>query len=125
MMTIYPLIHILFWIALACAPPHASRITIQGPDQSWTWTKQDSGWKRSVDKSVWTTSGPTVTSQTDEKTDKQDVSEFVKGVKEQRWNSAASLKLGPMKSLTKTGDAFIYTLNEGDPTQRRYVIAYQ
>jgi hypothetical protein len=124
-MSFYPLVHILFWIAMISSPQGASQITITGPDKNWTWTKQESGWSQSVDHSVWIIEGNTVISKSGEKTDKQDVSEFVKGIKEQDWNKSASLKLRPMTSLTKAGNAFVYTQNEGDPTEERFVIKFK
>lgn len=124
-MSSFPLIHILFWIALMTAPHGASHITISGPDKSWTWTKQESGWIQSTDHSVWTNEGNTIIRKSGEKTDQQDVTEFVKGITVQDWGKTASLKLGPMTSLTKTGDSFVYILNEGDPTEKRYVIEFK
>lgn len=66
-----------------------------------------------------------VTSKSGENADKQDVSTFVKGIKEQDWNKSPSLKLGPMKSLTKKGDTFVYTLDEGEPSAKRFVIQFK
>jgi len=124
-MIAYPLIHILFWIAMICAPHDTSQITITAPDRNWTWTKEESGWIQSEDHSVWMIESSTVTKKSGEKTDKQDVTKFVKGIKEQDWNKSASLKLRPMTSLTKTGDTFVYTQNEGDPTKERFVIEFK
>lgn len=124
-MTVFPLIHILFWIALITAPQGISQITITGPDKNWTWTKQESGWIQSGDNSVWTNEGNTIVRKFGKKTDQQNVSNFVKGISVQDWGKTASLKLGPMTSLTKTGDSFVYVLNENDPTEKRYVIEFK
>ena len=43
-MQFFPLIHILFWIAMSVAPQDTSRIVVTGPDKTWTWTKQGSDW---------------------------------------------------------------------------------
>jgi len=124
-MSFYPLTYILFWIAMISSPQGTSQITITGTDKNWTWTKQESGWIQSEDHSVWVIEGNTAARKSGEKTDKKDVSKFVKGIKEQDWDKSASLKLGTMTSLTKTGDAFVYTQNEGDPTEQRFVIKFK
>jgi hypothetical protein len=124
-MQFYPLIHILFWIAVNLSPQGTSQVIVKGPDKTWTWTRQESGWSHSVDRSVWVAEGSMVTSKSGENADKQDVSTFIKGIKEQDWNKSPSLKLGPMKSLTKKGDAFIYTLDEGNPAEKRFVIEFK
>lgn len=91
-MTDYPLIHILFWIAMICSPHGTSQITITDPDKNnWTWTKQESGWIHSVDQSVWSIKGNTVARRSDETVDKRDVTEFVNGIKEQEWDKSPSL----------------------------------
>ena len=56
-----PLKAILFWIAVTLAPPDTSQILVKGPDATWAWTKQTSGWSFSTDRSVWTVEGNTVT----------------------------------------------------------------
>ena len=124
-MQFYPLIHILFWIAVSLSPQGTSQIIVKGPDKTWTWTRQESGWSHSVDRSVWVAEGSVVTSKSGDNADKQDVSTFVKGIKEQDWNKSPSLKLGPMKSLTKKGDTFVYTLDEGEPSAKRFVIQFK
>jgi len=124
-MQFYPLIHILFWIALSLAPQDTSQIVITAPDQTWTWTREKSGWSHSVDRSVWSVEGSSVISKSGEKTDKQDVSEFIKGVKKQDWSESPSLKLGPKTSLTKKGDTFVYTQDEGEAAEKRFVIEFK
>ena len=124
-MQFYPLIHILFWIAMNFIPQGISQITISSPDTNLTWTKQGSAWSQSEDHSVWMVENSTVTSKSGEKIDKQDVSEFVKGIKEQDWRKSASLKLGSMTSLTKIGNTFVYTFNEGDRAEKRFVIEFK
>ncbi len=122
-MSYFPLIQILFWIAVNLAPEGTSQISITAPkDKTWTWTKQESGWGYSVDQSVYAFEGSTVTTKSAEKVNKEDVGEFVKGIKEQDWAKSPSLKLDEMTSLTKKGDTFIYTQNGG---QIRYVIEFK
>jgi len=124
-MSFYPLIHILFWIAMICAPPGTSQITIHASGGNLTWTKQESGWSLSVDQSIWMIESSTVTKKSGEKINKQDVSKFVKGVKEQDWSKSASLELEPTTSLTKVDDTFVYTINKGDPAEERLVIEFK
>ena len=56
-----PLKAILFWIAVTLAPPDTSQILVKGPDATWAWTKQTSGWSFSADRSVWAVEANTVT----------------------------------------------------------------
>jgi hypothetical protein len=128
-MPFIPLFHILFWIAMTTGHHDMSQITINGPFEygAWTWKKQESGWIDSIDQSIWTIDGKTVT-ETDrwgEKTDKKDVSEFVKGIKEQDWSKSASLDLGPTTTLTKMGDTFVYTRHKGEPAEERFVFEFK
>jgi hypothetical protein len=107
------------------SPQGTSEITVKGPDKTWTWTKQESGWVHSVEQSVWVAQGSTVTSTSGGKTDKQDVSTFVKGIKENDWVKSLSLNLGSMKSLTKKGETFVYTLDEGKSSEKQFVIEFK
>jgi hypothetical protein len=126
-MNSFPLIHILFWIAVNLAPQNASQIVIAAPDpyENWTWTRQESNWIHSVERSVWAAEGSTVTSKSFGGTDKQDVGPFVKGIKEQDWDKSPSFKLRPMISLIKKGDTFVCALNKGDPAEMRFVIEFK
>jgi hypothetical protein len=123
----FPLIHIIFWIAVNLAPQNTSQIRITAPEpyKTWTWTLQKSDWLHSVERSVWSVEGSTVTGKSGKETDKQDVGTFTKGIKEHDWKKSPSLKLGPMQSLTKKGDTFVYALNVGDPAEKRFIIEFK
>ncbi|MGD0899264.1 MAG: hypothetical protein ABR915_15615, partial [Thermoguttaceae bacterium] len=122
-----PLQAILFWIAVTLAPPDTSQILVKGPDEAWAWTKQASGWSSSDDRSVWVAEGTTVTRSIrgEEKPVKEDVGRFVKGVKDHDWKKSASLKLEPNASLAKEGETYVYTLEEGTATAKRYDIRFR
>ena len=51
---------VIFWIAITLAPPDTSQILVKGPDETWAWTRQTSGWSFSADRSVWTVEGENV-----------------------------------------------------------------
>jgi hypothetical protein len=124
-MTEFPLMQILFWIALNVSPQHTTHIVVNGPDETWIWAKLDSGWIQSVDQSVWVVDGSSVINRSGDRIDKRDLSEFVNGVKRQDWNKSPHLKLSPMRSLTRKGDTFVFTLNEGDAAEKRFVIGFK
>jgi len=83
---------ILFWIAVVLSPPDTSQILVKGPDTTWAWTRQESGWSFSSDRSLWSTEGNTVTSALNETKGKRDVGQFVKGVKDHDWKKSATLR---------------------------------
>jgi hypothetical protein len=127
--TFFPLIHVLFWIAMATAPHGTSQILIESPPEfgAWTWTMQEYGWTQSVDQSWWTVDGGVVTAK-GKNVDKQDVSQFVKGIKGIKghdWSASASLDLGQASSLAKVGDTFIYTRHKGSPAEEHFVIKFK
>jgi hypothetical protein len=123
-----PIIHILFWIAVNLAPQNTSQIVITAsePYKTWTWTRQESGWLHSVERSVWKAEGSTVTSKSGEKAEeKYDVGRLHKGIKEHDWDKSPSLKLEWMGSLTKKGDTFVCNLSEGGPKEKRFIIEFK
>ncbi len=121
-----PLQSILFWIAVTLAPHDASQIVVKGPDAAWAWTRQTSGWSISTDRSVWLAEGNGVkASRKKEKEHAEDVEQYVRGVKDHDWKKSATLKLQPSASLAKQGDAFVYTLDEGTATAKRYTVRFR
>jgi len=126
-MAVLPLQAILFWIAVALAPHDTSQILVTGPDATWAWTKQASGWSLSADRSVWAAEGDTVTTSVMEREEKQatDVGQFVRGVKDHDWNKSAKLILEPKASLAKEGKTCVYTLGEGTATAKQYAIRFR
>ncbi len=55
----------------------------------------------------------------------EDVGRFVEGVKDHDWKTSAALKLQSGASLAKEGETYVYTLDEGAATARRYVIRFR
>ena len=121
----YPIFHVLFFIAITLAPQGTSSIVLTGPDMTWTWTKQESGWSKAVDQSLWKVDGSIVISRGGANENRQDVSGFVKGVKDHDWKKSPSLKIVQQDTLTKREKTFIYTVNEGQSVERRYVIEFK
>jgi hypothetical protein len=125
-MDLFPILQILFWIAMTVAPQGTKQIIITGPEMSLTWTNEDGAWKDSETRNVWTIDGTKVTSTgTEDKAQGVEVAGFVKGVKGQDWVESPSINLGAHRSLAKVGETFVYILNEGDPTAKRYVISFK
>ncbi|MGO9115973.1 MAG: hypothetical protein ACLP9L_42760 [Thermoguttaceae bacterium] len=121
-----PLQSILFWIAVTIAPHDTSQILVKGPDATWAWTKQASGWTVSADRSVWAVEGKNVTTSVkEEKKKAEDVGQYVEGVKDHDWKKSDGLKLQPSASLAKEGETFVYTLDEGTATAKRYVVRFR
>ena len=125
-MSLLPLQSILFWIAVTLAPQDTSQILVKGPDATWAWTKQTSGWSISTDRSVWLAEGNAVTiSVKEEKKKAADVGQYVQDVKDHDWKKSATLSLQPNASLAKEGDAFVYTLDAGTATAKPYTIRFR
>ena len=126
-MAVLPLQAILFWIAVALAPHDTSQILVTGPDATWAWTKQTSGWSFSADRSVWAAEGDAVTTSVKEREGKKatDVGQFVRGVKDHDWSKSAKLILEPKASLAKEGKTYVYTLGEGTTTAKQYAIRFR
>jgi hypothetical protein len=124
-MTYYPIFQVLFFIAITLAPHGTSSIVLTGPDANWTWTKQESGWSKSVDQSAWKVDGSIVISRVGADENKEDVSGFIKGVKNHDWKISSSLKLTQQDTLTKKEKTFIYTQNAGQLVERKYVIEFK
>lgn len=122
-----PLQAILFWVAAALAPPDTSQIVVKGPEATWAWTRQTSGWSFSADRSVWSAESNSVTKSSKGKEGKRavDVQQYVQGVKDHDWKESAKLPLQSSASLAKEGGTFVYTLDEGSDTAKRYVIRYR
>jgi len=128
-MMLLPLKAILFWIAVTLAPPDTSQILVKGPDATWAWTKQASGWSLSADRSVYLADGNTVKaavkSAETTRSEEVGVEQCVQGVKGHDWKNSAVLKLQPGGSLAKEGETFVYTLGDGTATAKRYVIRFR
>ena len=127
-----PLQAILFWISVTLAPQDTSQILVKGPDATWAWTKQTSGWSYSTDRSIWSTAGNTVTAsgkQTEvTRREDVDVGKYVNGVKgygQKKLAERSELKLQPYAVLVKEGEAYVYSLGEGTATAKRYVIRFR
>jgi hypothetical protein len=122
-----PLQSILFWIAVTLAPQDTSQILVKGPDATWAWTKQTTGWSFSANRSIWATEGNTVTTSKKEKDGKkvEDVGQYVQGVKDYDWKKSDTLNLQPNASLAKEGETFVYTLDEGTAAAKRYLIRFR
>ncbi len=121
-----PLQSILFWIAVTLAPQGASQIVVKGPDATWAWTRQTSGWSASTDRSIWLAEGNTVTTSVkEEKKNAEDVGQYVQGIKDHDWKASATLELQPTASLAKEGEAFVYTLDEGTAAAKRFTIRFR
>jgi hypothetical protein len=121
-----PLQFILFWIATTLAPQDTSQILVKGPDATWAWTKQTAGWSLSTDRSTWNAEGNAVTSSSKAgKKTVEDVAQYVKGVKDHDWKESAKLKVQAGASLAKEGETYVYTLDEGGDTAKRYVIRFR
>ena len=123
-MTAFPLLYILFWIALAVAPNDAAQITITSGNETWSWKHSPTGWVQISDSSDWSVSGKQVFKVVHGAVESHDVHQFVEGVQGNNWSNTPVLKLGPMKSLESTKDGFIYTVNRGDPTAKAYHITF-
>jgi hypothetical protein len=126
-MSSFPLQAILFWIAVTLAPPDTSQILVKGPDATWAWTKQTSGWSFSADRSVWSAEENAVTTSIKGKERKRDenVAPYVKGVKDHDWKESATLELPSSASLAKRGETYLYTFDEGSDTAKPYVIRFR
>jgi hypothetical protein len=127
-MSPFPLQAILFWIAVTLAPQDASQILVKGPDATWAWTRQSSGWSLSTDRSVWAAEGNTMTTSDKGKEGKrkvEDVGRFVEGVKEHDWKQLATVKLQPSASLAKDGETYVYSVDEGTAAAKRYAIRFR
>jgi len=122
MMTVAPVQHVLFWIAVFLAPPDTSRIVVQGPEINWAWTRQETGWSCSADRSVWTIDGTKVSSNKDGKSETKDVANFVKGIKEHDWSKSPEFAIDPRESFAKRGENLVTLLVDGSP---RGSIRYQ
>ncbi len=126
-MPVLPMKAVLFWIAVALAPPDTSQILVKGPDSSMAWTKQTAGWSLSTDRSLWNAEENTVSASAKgtERKREADVASYVKGVKDHDWKESATLKLPSGASLAKEGETYAYTLDEGSDTAKRYVIRFR
>lgn len=128
-MAVYPLREILFWIAVTLSPPDAAQILVKGPELTVAWTRQDSGWSCSADRSLWRAEDGAV--KIDYRAAEQKtpltvgVSEFVQGVKQNDWQQSASLKLATGVSLSKNDDTFVFTKEPGTAGEKGYSIQYR
>jgi plasmid stabilization system protein ParE len=120
-----PLQSILFWIAVTLAPQDTSQILIKGPDDAWAWTKQSSGWSESADRAIWVAKGNTVTSSIKEEKKTEDVGQYVEGVKTHDWKESSDLKLKPNALLTLEEVTYVYTVDQGTPTEKQYTIRFR
>jgi hypothetical protein len=119
---------VLFWIAVTLAPPDTSQILVKGPDATWAWTIQTLGWSCSDRRDLYVVEGSTVTAAPKEKSRKPmkvDVGQYVQGVKDHDWKKSPTLKVQPGASLAKEGETYVYTLDEGSDTPKRYVIRFR
>jgi hypothetical protein len=60
-----------------------------------------------------------------ERTEKVDLGQYIQGVKDHDWKKSSKLKLQPSASLAKDGETYVYTLDEGSDTAKRYVIRFR
>ena len=125
-LTVLPL-KAIFWIAVTLAPHDTSQILVKGPDASWVWTRQTSGWSFSVDRSVWAVLGNAVTRTIKGREGKiaENVGPYVQGVKGHDWTKSATLKLGSGASLANEKETYVITLDEGTDAAKRYVIRFR
>ena len=123
----FPLQHILFWIAVTLRRPTRRRFSSRGPTRRGPGPNKRRGWSLSADRSVWATEGDSVLSSTKGKEGKtkENVGEYVQGVKDHDWKESPTLKLQPGASLAKEGETYVYTLDEGSETAKRYVIRFR
>ena len=119
---------VIFWIAITLAPPDTSQIVVKGPDATWAWTKQASGWGFSADRSVWTVEGENVkvsfTTSGAKGSIKGGVAQPVQGVKGHDWKASPTLNL-PLSSLAKEGETYVYTFGKGTNAEQQYVIRFR
>jgi hypothetical protein len=121
----FPLQAVLFWIAATLAPPDTSQIVVKGPDATGVWTRQTSGWSFSADRSVWAAEGNAVAIKGGERKGKENIERYVQGIKDHDWKEPAVLKLQHGASLAKEGETFVYTLDEGTDSAKRYVVRFR
>lgn len=122
-MTVFPLLHILFFIAASFAPHGATQITVTGPDQVSHWVSTPNGWDK--DKVVWSISGTTIVTRAAGKMPQSvDVSQFVSTVVTHDWQKEKIVTLAPGETLEKTNGGFILRLYFGRPSEKVYRITY-
>jgi hypothetical protein len=123
--------YILFWISMLLAPANTSQVHVKGPDFAAAWTRQESGWSYSADRSVWSIENNTLTRTVQGKPEKRVMSanleddKATKRIKEHDWKASPTLKLGEMASLAKKGETFVVAFGGGAAGEKQYVIRYQ
>jgi hypothetical protein len=140
-MIVHPsFISLLFCLAVTLSPTDTSQIVITGPTETWTWTKQDTGWSQTVDhsanpqvdRSLWWFHNNLVINtiigkNNGAETITNNEGHFIKAVTDHDWNKSPSLKIRPYFSLTKNGKSFVflqYRDDRNNEVKKRFVIEF-
>ena len=145
----FPLVEILFYLAVALAPDGAREIQITAPHFSAHWVLTSEGWHGGqYDKAVWTVKTRSrATAEDDAKEEFADpmlnrhwrrgvlvvggrfdgffpVDGFVEPALGRNWPDGAQVDLPVDSFFGKTPAGFVYTTHDGNDRERKYDISY-
>ena len=122
----YPVVHILFYIAMWFAPPDVVRISITGPDDAFELTRVTGEWKftsKEVSGIAAIKDGKAMVTVDGEVKEIQAAS-FIAAAIGHDWTKQAKVTLQDQNTLEKTADGFMLRTDDGKPAMKEYRITF-
>lgn len=121
-MMMFPLIEIIFYIAVLFAPMNTTQIIISHEGSPViTYSQTDDGWKSSANHTLWKVNELKVK----HAENSIDVSEFVKGASTHKWSDQSILKLSGNMEILKMSDGYWIYPNGIDSPKEKWIIKYK
>lgn len=123
----YPIVHILFYIAMLFAPPDADRVSITGPDESFELTRISGEWKftsKEVSGTATTKDGKAILT-VNGKAAEIPAASLVAAAIGHDWTKQPKDTLQDQNTLEKTADGFVLRTDDGKPGMKEYRITFR
>lgn len=122
----YPIIPILFYIAMWFAPPDADRVSITGPDDVFELTKVTGEWKftsKEVSGIAAIKDGKAIVT-VDGETKEIQAASFIAAAIGHDWTKQPKVTLQEQNTLEKTAAGFVLRTDDGKPGMKEYRITF-
>ena len=122
----YPILHILFYIAMWFAPADVDRVSITGPDGTFQLSRASGEWRFTSKEGAGTATikdGKAILT-ANGKAEGIPVVSFIAAAIGHDWTKQSKITLQDQDTLEKTPDGFVLRIDDGKPGMKEYRITY-